>query len=69
MKQSLKEGLHYYLDEWGRLVFTEHYLSERGYCCGSGCRHCPWRDKSSSIDGSSTNRSEEGISVANPLQP
>ncbi|WP_273103257.1 DUF5522 domain-containing protein [Thermus antranikianii] len=18
---------------------------KRGYCCGSGCRHCPWREE------------------------
>jgi hypothetical protein len=23
-------------------VFTEAYLRRRGYCCESGCRHCPW---------------------------
>jgi iron complex transport system substrate-binding protein len=26
----------------GYSVFTAHYLKERGYCCGNGCRHCPW---------------------------
>lgn len=25
------------------LVFTEHYLRKRGYCCNSGCRHCPYK--------------------------
>jgi hypothetical protein len=25
------------------LVFTELYHLRRGYCCGSGCRHCPFR--------------------------
>ena len=29
----------------GRMVFTESYLLFRGYCCNSGCRHCPYRDK------------------------
>ena len=24
------------------VVFTELFLRERGYCCESGCRHCPW---------------------------
>lgn len=24
------------------MVFTEKYLRERGYCCKSGCRHCPY---------------------------
>jgi iron complex transport system substrate-binding protein len=23
-------------------VFTADYLWQRGYCCGSGCRHCPY---------------------------
>ncbi|MBL9173260.1 MAG: cysteine-rich CWC family protein [Verrucomicrobiales bacterium] len=26
----------------GLQVFTADYLRRRGYCCGSGCRHCPW---------------------------
>ena len=24
-------------------VFTEHYHKERGFCCKSICRHCPYR--------------------------
>ena len=23
-------------------VFTRIYHLKRGYCCGSGCRHCPY---------------------------
>lgn len=26
------------------LVFTAQYHLRRGYCCNSGCRHCPYRD-------------------------
>lgn len=26
------------------LVFTAAYLLKRGYCCNSGCRHCPYRE-------------------------
>ncbi|HUC31799.1 MAG TPA: DUF5522 domain-containing protein [Ilumatobacteraceae bacterium] len=26
----------------GLTVFTARFLSERGYCCESGCRHCPY---------------------------
>lgn len=35
------EGIDYYLENnlW---VFTEWYHLKRGYCCGSGCRHCPY---------------------------
>lgn len=25
------------------VVFTAAYLLKRGICCGSGCRHCPYR--------------------------
>jgi iron complex transport system substrate-binding protein len=37
----LEEGKDYYLEN-GAWVFTESYLRRRGYCCGSGCRHCPY---------------------------
>jgi hypothetical protein len=26
------------------LVFTAQYHLRRGYCCNSGCRHCPYQD-------------------------
>ncbi len=32
----------YYQHEDGYLVFTEKYHLKRGYCCESGCRHCPY---------------------------
>ncbi len=32
---------YYFLPD-GRLVFTEQYHIKRGYCCGSGCKHCPF---------------------------
>lgn len=32
----------YYLSEEGYRVFTEKYHLKRGYCCESGCRHCPY---------------------------
>ncbi|MBK6364151.1 MAG: hypothetical protein IPL63_13010 [Saprospiraceae bacterium] len=28
--------------ENGLVVFTEKFLKNRGYCCKSGCRHCPY---------------------------
>ena len=34
-------GVDYYLEK-GRWVFTALYLQKRGYCCESGCRHCPY---------------------------
>jgi len=32
----------FYLSDEGFIVFTEKYLLKRGYCCKSGCRHCPY---------------------------
>ena len=32
----------FYFDPDGRLVFTAAYHLRRGYCCGTGCRHCPY---------------------------
>ena len=26
----------------GFFVFTAKFLADRGYCCNSGCRHCPF---------------------------
>lgn len=40
--QSLIEGIDYYLSPEGRVVFTEKYHLDKGYCCGNGCRHCPY---------------------------
>jgi hypothetical protein len=37
----LIEGEDFYF-EGPYMVFTEKYLRARGYCCESGCRHCPW---------------------------
>ena len=38
---GLIEGRDYVVEN-GLFVFTAFYLSERGYCCGNGCRHCPY---------------------------
>lgn len=32
----------YKCPESGLNVMTSKYLAERGYCCSSGCRHCPY---------------------------
>jgi len=32
----------FYLNEDGYRVFTEKYHLKRGYCCKSGCKHCPY---------------------------
>ncbi|MBZ5521409.1 MAG: hypothetical protein LAP21_04035 [Acidobacteriia bacterium] len=40
---QLVEGEDYYIED-GYYVFTASYLLKRGYCCGSGCRHCPYKN-------------------------
>ena len=40
--QELIEGIHYYVNDEGYVVLTAKYHSERGYCCGNGCLHCPF---------------------------
>lgn len=43
MKQgSFDEDDDYYMNEDGFVVFTAKYLLERGYCCGNGCKNCPY---------------------------
>jgi hypothetical protein len=39
---KIEEELDYYYNEDGNMVLTAHYLLNRGYCCGNGCRHCPF---------------------------
>lgn len=38
---SLAENIDFYIEK-GCYVFTEWYHLRRGYCCGNGCRHCPY---------------------------
>ncbi|HEV7682677.1 MAG TPA: DUF5522 domain-containing protein [Pyrinomonadaceae bacterium] len=40
--EPLQEGLDYYIEN-GLFVFTATFLRKRGYCCDSGCRHCPYQ--------------------------
>jgi hypothetical protein len=32
----------FYVTPEGYVVWTEQYHLRRGYCCQSGCRHCPY---------------------------
>jgi len=38
---AILTGDHYFTPD-GLLVFTAEYHLRRGYCCGNGCRHCPY---------------------------
>ncbi len=39
--KPLKEGEDYILEN-GLMVLSKKFLLERGYCCNSGCRNCPY---------------------------
>jgi hypothetical protein len=40
---ALRDGADGYVDpSTGLFVFTSAYLGNRGTCCDSGCRHCPY---------------------------
>jgi Family of unknown function (DUF5522) len=41
MKTLIKDE-DYYVSERGQVIFTEVYHKKRGYCCGCGCKHCPY---------------------------
>jgi hypothetical protein len=40
---ALRAGADTYVDPGsGLIVLSAGYLTRRGYCCDSGCRHCPY---------------------------
>ena len=41
----MEDGIDYYFNEDGLMVFTATYHLKRGYCCKNGCKHCPWNNK------------------------
>ena len=49
----------YYLSPEGYVIFTEAYHLKRGYCCSSGCKHCPWKEKKFESDNSDQSSSDK----------
>ncbi len=49
---DLIEGEDFSIED-GNWVFTAKYLLRRGYCCRSGCRHCPYGYVSSEVPSGS----------------
>jgi len=48
-KNEKSEEPDFYMEN-GFVVFTRSYHLKRGYCCKSGCRHCPYGFKKESND-------------------
>jgi hypothetical protein len=43
---AMAAGEDGYVDpQTGYFVFTRAFLAARGTCCSSGCRHCPYPDR------------------------
>ncbi len=40
--QNLVEGEDFYYNDQGYIVLTEQFHLKKGYCCGNGCKHCPY---------------------------
>jgi biotin synthase-like enzyme len=56
-EKSFILDIDYYLEE-GRVVFTSQYLKNKGVCCSTGCRHCPFHPKHTK-DSKNTDIDEE----------
>lgn len=41
-ENKLIEGEDFYYTPEGYKCFTEKYHLKKGFCCKSGCRHCPY---------------------------
>ncbi len=41
-ENTVTEGEDFYYTPEGYKCFTEKHHLKRGYCCKSGCRHCPY---------------------------
>jgi len=46
MSNNLVEGEDYYFNDDGFIVLTEKYHLYKGFCCGNGCKHCPFNFES-----------------------
>ena len=40
---NLVEGEDFYYNEEGYIVLTEKFHLKKGFCCGNGCKHCPYK--------------------------
>lgn len=42
MSTPMIEGEDFYYDSDHYMVLTEKFHLSKGFCCGNGCRHCPY---------------------------
>lgn len=65
MNKKLVEGEDFYYNEAGFIVMTESYHLERGFCCGNGCRHCPYKAPALKGDERSANNTQHSSTPKN----
>lgn len=41
--EDLVEGEDFYYNAQGYIVLTEKFHLKKGFCCGNGCKHCPYQ--------------------------
>jgi hypothetical protein len=58
-RPPLVEGEDFYL-EGAYVVFTAGYHLRRGFCCESGCRHCPYRGGAAETHAEEFEKEAEG---------
>jgi 2-iminoacetate synthase ThiH len=56
-RPALVEGEDFYR-EGAYVVFTARYHLRRGYCCESGCRHCPYDVDAKGVESDEEKRDE-----------
>ena len=56
-RPALVEGEDFYR-EGAYVVFTARYHLRRGFCCESGCRHCPYRAGAKGVEPDEEKRDE-----------
>ena len=63
---ELVEGEDFYR-EGAAMVFTAGYLQRRGYCCESGCRHCPYNEANrSAVERKSVQQPIDCVNLSPP---
>jgi hypothetical protein len=56
----LIEGEDFYYNEDGYMVLTEKFHLAKGFCCGNGCKHCPYKAPSGLPCGEGQKTDESG---------
>ena len=65
-KKATPSHSDFYVEN-GLLVYTAAYHLKRGYCCGSGCRHCPYEPRH--VEGNTLKNAVVGDEGLEPPTP